>query len=77
MKKSIYLLLILILSYCTVIPGIDTIDGKSAKKKLIDAASAIDRIGYTLIGSPVSAALAKALNTMLVPVFISISDGKY
>jgi len=77
MKKSIYLLLILILSYCTAIPGIDTIDGKSAKKKLIDAASAIDRIGYTLIGSPVSAAFAKALNTMLVPVFISINDGKY
>lgn len=77
MKKNIYLLLILILSYCTVMPGIDTIDGKTAKTKLIEAASTIDRIGYALIGSPISASLAKALNTMLVPVFISINDGKY
>ncbi len=79
MKRILYLIIItLTLPYCNAFPGLDTISGTDAKKKILNAANSIDRISLGIVtGSYVSTSLVNLINTILVPAIISINNVKY
>ncbi len=66
------------LSFCNAFPGIDTISGLEAKKKIKTAANSIDRLSLGIVSSTsASASIVGMINNMLVPAMISISSTKY
>lgn len=79
MKKTITSLFVtLSLSFCSIIPGIDTMDGYTAKKKLLNAANSIDRISVGIVtGSAASSTIVNMINTIVLPAIISIDANKY
>lgn len=75
---TLSLLILFSLSFCSLIPGIDTMDGYTAKKKLLNAANSIDRISVGIVtGSAASSTIVNMINTIVLPAIISINANKY